>query len=202
MAFFSFHRSQKILPGTALAGMTKEQKRAALAEVITGKSLDGAKTFQRKFEAYMAEHPPETDIEKADLEDVREMFADIIRTKESARTPPPKWGLWLVLATFTAFVLWAWLTLASAMATSMSRFPPSWLELKKGTPAYTTDDSVSVCGTAQEWLKHTENFAIKCADHFLTRYQISPHDHLTKGGRGHVAKLPELSAKVRRECMG
>jgi hypothetical protein len=44
-----------------------------------------------------------------------------------------------------------------------SSLPPSWLELKKGTPAYTTSDSVSVCGTAQEWLKQYDS-AIKCAE--------------------------------------
>jgi hypothetical protein len=51
-----------------------------------------------------------------------------------------------------------------AMSDAPRGLPPSWLELKKGTRAYTIFDAVSVCGSAQEWLEHTNNPTIKCAE--------------------------------------
>ena len=68
-----------------LAAMTKEQKRVAIADFLKTSSLEGAKRIHARFEAYMAEHPPQTDTEKADLEDARQLCAEIIKAKESGR---------------------------------------------------------------------------------------------------------------------
>jgi hypothetical protein len=55
---------------------------------------------------------------------------------------------------------------AVAQSNTGRELPPSWLELKKGTPAYTGmeggGDSVSVCGSQQEWLQHESTY-VECA---------------------------------------
>ena len=67
----------------ASEGMTKDEKRAWVLNYVSRLSLGGVKRYRDKFEGYIAEHP-EDELNEADLEDVRQILAEAIKTKESS----------------------------------------------------------------------------------------------------------------------
>jgi hypothetical protein len=83
----------------AIKGMTKDEKRAWIVNYAASLSLDGVKKYRAKFETYIAEHPEELENDKAELEDVRQILAEAIKTKErSSRFTRIIWSIACVLS--------------------------------------------------------------------------------------------------------